>query len=519
MIMIALKYFWKGFSMSGIFLKFKRRLNSIRLSRASMIGIAVGLLSSGVWLILYKLAVINFEPITSLFVGLGAALLCGGLVFVFTGKSDKVFAEELDRMFNLKARVQTMVAYSKEEGDMISIQRQDAERALSKIPVKSYKFKRAWIYIIAMVLAVIPFVVGIALDDVREYTPPEEIIPFELSALQETGINEMIKYVETSEMEEEFKTSIVDELRGLLAKLRVIKTQPQMIAAVSNSMSVIRDITYESSTATEILNALWYTDDVYLRYFAKALDTSDWNAPEWGDFAEKITDYAGVLMGDNKADAESGVVIDSKENLKFALDIMTRKLDGALDDSGVGEDDEIRLAIKRLFYNNPGGFAPLLASIDYIDADTARKNLNLCFEFNSENLYNAISLNKTNANVGEYVMIRLGSLFGVPSPEFERPEFVKTGESIGDKGPDDDKNDKDNSNSTGGLGTGATFGSNDIVIDPFTGEPIEYGKLFSKYYGIMFEKLEGDTYTEEQKEAIRKYFDLLYGSTQKEEGK
>lgn len=505
--------------MSGNFLKFKRRLNSIRLSRAVMVGVALGLLSSGVWLILYKLAVINYEPITSLFVGLGAALLCGGLVFAFTGKSDKAFAEELDRMFSLKARVQTMVAYSKEEGDMISIQRQDADNALSKIPVKSYKFKRAWIYITAMVLAVIPLVVGIVLSDVREYTPPEQIIPFELSTLQEIGINEMIKYVESSEMEEEYKTPIADELRSLLAKLRVIKTQPEMIAAVNSSMALICNITYESSTATEILNALWDTDDVYFRYLAKALDTSEWSAPEWGDFAEKITDYAGVLMGDNKANEESDDVVDSKENLKFALDTMSRKLDGALDASGVGEDDEIRLAINRLFYNNPGGFAPLLASIDYIDADTARKNLNLCFEFNSENLYDAISLNKVNANVGEYVMIRLGSLFGVTSPEFERPEFYKTGEPIGDKDPDGDNNDKDNSNSSGGVGTGATFGSNDIVIDPFTGEPTEYGKLFSKYYGIMFEKLEGDTYTEEQKEAIRKYFDLLYGSTQREDGK
>lgn len=504
--------------MSGIFLKFKRRRNAIRVARASMIGVALGLASSGLWLILYKLAVINFEPITALFIALGVALVSGGLVFILTGKSDKAFAEELDSAFDLKARVQTMVEYRGEDGDMISIQREDAERALSQIPVRSYKFKRLWIYITALVLSVIPFTVGIALADSRDYTPPEEVIPFELSNLQRTGLNELIAYVESSDMEEEYKTQIADELRDLLAELEIIKTKPEMIVAVSESMSVICDITYESSTATEVMNALWDSDDVYFRHLAKSLNMSHLNAPEWGDFAENIMDYAGVLMGDDKdGDSNSSEPVSHKENLKFALDTMTRKLKTTLDEAGVGEDDEICVAINRLFYGNPGGFAPLLASIDYIDEADARANLLLCFEFNSENLYNAMSLNKINAGVGEHAMMRLASLFGVSTPEFERPEFVKNGETVGGGNIGDDEKDN-NTESDGGIGDGATFGSNDIVIDPFTGEPTEYGELFAKYYGTMFERLEGDSYTEEQKEAIRKYFDLLYGKTQKEEG-
>ena len=508
--------------MSDFFLKFKRRRNSIRIARALMLGAAAGLLSSGIWLILYKLDVIDFAPITALLIGAAALLLCGGLVFAFTGKRDQAFAEELDATFDLKERVQTMVAYSGEEGPMFDIQRRDADASLARIPLKSYKFKGLWIYITVLVLALAPLLAGIITADVREYTPPEQVIPFELSNLQENGINQLISGLEKSDMEEEYKTPIIEELKDLLAKLRKIKTQPQMQAAVNKSMETIRAITYESSTETEVLNALWDSDDIYFRHFAKVLDTSEWGDPNeetWGDFAENLNVYyVGVLMGDNKKDDGSGEVVVGKANLKFALDTMSRKLRTTLDEADVGAEDEICVAINKLFNGNPGGFAPLLASLDYIDEEAARNNLTLCFDFNGKNIYNALAFNKINALEGEFVMMRLGSLFGVSVPEFERPEFVKNGESVGGEGSEDEK-DNNNQNSDGGIGNGATFGSDDIVIDPFTGEPTEYGKLFAKYYGIMYEKLEGDSYTEEQKEAIRKYFDLLYGSTQKEEGK
>ena len=135
----------------------------------------------------------------------------------------------------------------------------------------------------------------------------------------------------------------------------------------------------------------------------------------------------------------------------------------------------------------------------------------------SNALYDAISLNKVNANVGEQAMKKLATLLLVPIPEFERPEFVKNNESINkNQGTGDD--DNNNTSGDGGVGPGATYGSNDIVIDPLTGEPIEYGKLLDKYNAIMYEKLDGDSYTEEQKEAIKKYFDLLWSGLEKKEG-
>ncbi len=500
--------------MSGSFLKFKKRRNRIRAAVAAMVGGSAGLVTAGVLLILTKLAVIEFNILPALFAGLGVGLIVGGIVFLLGGRTDGALARRLDSEFGLKARAQTMIAYQGEEGELVALQREDAEAALADIPVKAYKFKGLPVYITALVLSAALLAAGFTVPDMSDYVPPEEIEAFELSDMQRAGLKELIKYVEYSGMEEEFRAPIAEELSGLLSELEEIDTAPDMRAALAKSMAVICDITYNSSTAAELLDALWDSDDVYLRYLAVALDTSSWSAPDWGDFAEGLAEYSSVLMGDKN---EGDDALHGKEALKYALDGMTRRLDIVLISSGLDESDEIYSALLTLFNRNPGGLAPLLGAIDYYDDTAAREALGQSLDLNSRTLYDAISLNRTNAYTGEYAMTRLAGLFLVPLPEFERPEFVRTGElPDGGQGGTDDK--ENSGNTSGGVGTGATYGSDDIVLDPITGKPIKYGELLDKYNAIMNERLEGDFYTEEQKDAIRKYFDLLYKGIEKEEG-
>ena len=501
--------------MSGTFLKFKRRRNLIRIIRSALVGTSVGLCTAGVWLILTKLAVIGFEPISSLYIGAGLALLTGGILFLFSGRSDGSLAKELDSEFDLKARVQTMIAYEGEEGEIISLQREDTEQTLSRVPIKSYKFKRLWIYLVVLLISAATLVAGLLVKDMRDYVPPEEIEAFELSDMQRAGLNELIRYVENSSMEEEFRAPIVDELRNLLAALEEITTMPDMQAALATSMAVICDITYESSTATEMLNALWDSDDIYFKHLAMTLDTSSWSAPDWGDFAEGLTEFSIVLMGDEN---EGEGALQGVASLKWALDSMSRKLDFVLESSGLNETDEIYAAINRLFNANPGGFKVILGGIDWLDDDAAREALNQSLNLNSQNIYDAISLNRVNAATGEYTMTRLASLFLVPLPRFERPEFVRNGELP--DGSHNSGNDKENVNGNpdGGLGEGATYGGEGQVLDPLTGKYVSYTDLIDKYNAIMNERLDGNSYTEEQKKIIQEYFALLYGGLE-EEGK
>lgn len=499
--------------MSDNFLKFKRRLSKIRLMRAAFVGASVGFGSAGIWLLLTKLAVIEFESIIAIFIGLGLALLTFAAVFLIGRRSDRSLAAELDTKFGLKARVQTMIAYKDQDGELIALQREDADAALGSVPVKSYKFNRLWIYITSLAVCTAILVSGLVIGDVRDYVPPEEIEAFELSDMQRAGLTELIKYVESSNMEEEFRTPIAEELERLLLALEDVHTVPDMRAELALSMAVISDITYESSTAAEMLNALWDSDDLYFKHLAVVLDTSSWPSPDWGDFAEKLTAYSSVLMGDNN-EGESALV--GVASLKWALDSMMRKLDFVLDSSGLDENDEIYAAIYRLFKANPGGFSPIFSSIDYYDDTTAREALNQSLTLNSQTLYDAISLNRVNAATGEYTMTRLSSLFLVPLAEFERPEFVKNGEQPDGSYKSDSDKESGGGSVDGGVGGGATYGSDDIVLDPLTGEPIPYVELIDRYNAIMNERLSSGSYTEEQKKAIRKYFDLLYMGIKKE---
>ncbi len=503
--------------MSEQFLKFKKRLRAICLIRALLVGLSAGMAVGGGMLLLWKTAVLEFDPIISLIAGLIALAAAGGITYLLGRKSNKALAGELDAKFNLKARVQTMIAYGGEEGDMIALQREDADRALSKIRVKEYKFKGLWIYIIVLVLSAALLIAGFVVKNVRNIPPTEQVTPFELSAVQESAMKEIIRNVTNSELEEEFKAPMVAELEALLASLRNIKTEPEMKKAVSDSMAVICSITYASSTATEVLDGLWNTQDTYLRYLAEVLDTSSWSTPNWQDFAEKLNAYSAVLTGDDKRE-EGGETASALESLKWSLESMSLNIDYALKNSGVGEDDELRTAINRLFIRNPGGFNRLLAVIDTKNEQEAREALSECLDLCKDELFAAISLNKVNANVGEYAMTRLSVLFSVGRPEFERPGFVKRGESADDGSQGSDEENNEQKPGDGGIGGGASYGSDDLVLDPLTGEYVKLGVLIDKYNTIMNERLNSDFYTEEQKTAIKKYFELLYSGIKKEEG-
>jgi hypothetical protein len=132
----------------------------------------------------------------------------------------------------------------------------------------------------------------------------------------------------------------------------------------------------------------------------------------------------------------------------------------------------------------------------------------------TDRIYAVISAQKINTNVGEYVLGKLSALFGVPIPAFERPVLSENG---GD-GSESDREEGEGSG--GGVGEGAVFGSDDLVLDPITGEYVEYGRLYAEYNRRMLERLENEEYgyTEAQKKAIEKYFALLYGGLKEEDG-
>ncbi|MBR7116413.1 MAG: hypothetical protein IKC87_01735 [Clostridia bacterium] len=497
--------------MGANFLRFKNKAFIIRLSKSILSGAAVGTLTAGVLLLLMKLMVMELIPWIVIVSGLGGAMLSFGLSFLLLGGSDMTLARRLDTEFSLKEKVRTMVEYRDGEGAMLAIQREDAEESLSRIPTKSFKAKRLWIYIVAVCLGAAMLLVGIFAPDQRK-PDEDEIVPFELSAMQRAGINELISYVDGSGAEAAVKSALKDELAKLLEQLEDAETVPEMQAILSTSLTEITKITYDSSSVTEILTSMWTGADALMRVFAKSLDTSKWDEPEWGDFAEGFMAFRNELgyTGEAETSTEDELIAD----LRWKLDAICLKTDNSLKNSRIAEDDKLYAVIARFLYadgvssdgKSLSGLKKLLTSLDSMTHAQALIELDHTFEVMSNEIYAVLAELKINANTGEYVLSKLSVLFGAPIPKFERPNLKDPGES----GSNDE--DKDEDSVGGGVGEGVQYGSNDLVLDPITGKYVEYGTLYSAYNALMIEKLEGPqcSYTEEQKKAIQKYFALLY---------
>ena len=504
------------------FLKFKAKSARIGTISAVLAGASAGLAAFGISLLLSKLALLDFEPIISLPIGALAALIVGAVLFFVFKKSDKRLAMELDRIFGLNEKVQTMVQYEAESSEMLELQRQDAESSLATVGLKAYKPGHLWMYFVALILGAALTVSSVVVENRRDYVPPEEVIPFELSAMKERGLEELIKYVEESEMEELYRVSVADALKKLLADLKVTKTEPEMKAHLSEAMALILLTTYDSSSSAEILDALWDSGDKLVRELARTLDTSEWSEPDWGDYAFKLSEFKGQLVGDIEGEEQNE---DLDNGIVWRLDSLSLKVGLALPKSGIQTDDAIYSALIKLVsdgeYVADGqrfhGLSGVVKKGSGLSNEELLAMIEATFTGMSNEIFSAIEQKKINTNVGEYALTKLSTLFLVPLPEFERPAFVKNG-ADGEGGSDSGGKDEEESGggSSGGVGMGSVYGSDDLVLDPLTGEYVKYGTLLDKYFAVMEAKIAEGNYTELQKEAIRKYFALLYGGIKKD---
>lgn len=503
-----------GDIMGENFKRFKKRAFLHRLLGSVLGGISAGLATAGALLLLYKLEVISLLPLYCALIGGGAALLVGGALFLILGGSDAALASRLDRELGLYERVGTMVAYSDSPDGMHVIQREDAEEKLSLIPTSRLRFKRLWIFLAALLVGAALLAVGIIVKDQRTAPEPPKIKPFALSAMQEAGIIELIAYVDTSEMDEPYKAELKDELGKLLTELKAVDTEPQMLATMAASLTEISAITYDSSSMTEILNALWATGGDRIQALAKALDTTEMTDPDWGEFADNYNAYIVALSVLTVSDAEGAAEPTDAERLahiKWSLEDVSIKVARGLTTSGIKAGDPLydiltfMVSDGEVSEDGAFGYAALLSLIDDWPYEIASAELTKTLNAMSEPLFNVISRQKINANTGEYVQRKLSVLFEVPIPPFERPTLKDSGTS---GGGDDDQSGA----TSGGVGEGVQYGSDDLVLDPLTGKYVKYSELYAKYNTLMLEKLSNADYgyTEAQKKAIEKYFALLY---------
>lgn len=502
------------------FIKFKKKALAICWIKTAVIGLAVGMLFFGVFLLLSKFEVLAMQPILSLPIGIGAMLLSGGVAFLLLYRTDRALARKLDEQFALDERTQTMLAYGDKQGTLYDLQRKDADASLAAVPLENFKFTNLWVYIVSACIGVSSLTAGLVLAPEEEIVIPPPPEAFAITDIQVAAMEELIVYVENSAMQSPYKENVTTSLRDLLEGLKQATTVDVKDALLETAVEDINDETDDSSAAVELMNALWSTEAEGIKRLAETLNYYDWTkGEEWTNFTDELTEFRTSFMHADSVTENPDVALMATDTAALLL----RTESGvtlSLTRAGVPNTDGLYVQLTRFASANESydngthlyGCSTLSAQTETIGYEQAQKELDATFSVLGADIFHALEQHAANTSTGEYAMTRLAELFDCSLPKFERPNFYLT--STGEDLPDGEEG----GGGMGGIGSGAVYGSDDLVLDPLTNTYVEYGTILDKYYGMMFSKVEGGSYTEQEKEAMEKYFDILYGGFDEEEG-
>lgn len=503
------------------FVRFKRKAFAICMIKSGLLGLAVGALLAGALLLLSNFEILRLKPIVSLLIGMGGALLVGAGGYFLFRSSDQKIARRLDEEFALQEKVQTMLAYKEEEAAIYRLQRADANAAVDAVSGKRLKWKRLWIYIVCACIGAGALVSGFLVKP-KEETPPPPPPPtaFALTDIQAAAMEELILYVQNSTMQSPYKENVATSLQGLLDELKLATTMEERDAALEKSIDEIYKQTDDSSSAVELMDALWMgaLESNSVKRLAKALNYYDWTkADEWDSFSEEMTAFRASFI-------HADTVTETPDEEKMAKETgellggMEFHITSALTRAGMPSEDKVYEQLTRFWEAQEGykegghlyGFTPLSQVAEIIGYQALQKELDATFSGISAELFRGLEQHAANTGTGEYAMTKLKELFGYALPRFERPNFYAT--SDGDTPPDGESGAPSKPVTPGDT----VYGSNDLVLDPMTNGYVEYGTILDKYYSLMFGKVQDGNYTEEEKEAMQKYFEILYGESKKE---
>ncbi len=503
------------------FTKLKSKAFKIRLIKSSLLGAGLALFIMGLLFLLSTLELLIIKPIFTLLIGGGVLAASFALLYFLLYKSNSKFAKELDRKFELNEKVQTMLAFKDSEGAICELQRDDAESSLANVKIKTFDFKSLWSYLLCFVVGIAMLAVSFVIKpkEIIEPPPVVESVPFEITEIQIAALEELIEYVNASEMEEPYRSEISATLVVLLGDLKLATTVDEKDSSVGKAMDAIFDQTGLSSNAVEIINELWRMDTASTKALAKALNYYDWpKLDEWDKFVSKISEFRATLTY-NLTEGEELNEEARLEATKLLFAEVSENIITTLTAARVERDDELYVVLMRLatanevdeqFGTRIYGLQTLSEYIESLGYQNTQRELDATFTALNNEIFRILSQHKINTDTGEYAMTKLSTLFDYPLPKFERPQMFDA--SIGGE-----SGTEDGTGGGGAISGGTEYGSDDLVFDPYTGKYVEYGVILDKYYALMFGKVEDGDYTEEEKAAMEKYFDILYGGFDNED--
>lgn len=483
-----------------------KKLKTKYFTRAIIIscagGLCCALLVVGALLLGFKLGAVNFFWAFYIPIALAAFAIAGGLTFLFLRPTDVKVAKKLDKDNSLNEKIQTMIEYDGKEGDIVSLQREDADHILSGIKPKRPNLSFILSSAAACVLACAMFFTGVFVPARAE--AGREDPPFIITNWQETALNALISDIRSSDLQTETKTFVLVSLEALLEMLKGEIPQSEMMIAVESVMDSVVKMAGEVNSYTVIAEQL--SKDERLKDYAAALKSS---AKSYGagkelntyqvvlNKREIITSSVNKFMKD-LADAETENFNKLTQFLQWRTEVISlyEKLNSALEGvKGFDESDALYSALKTY-----AGQIAFHVDEDGIAMDIRRSRIEADGNTLAQNAGMALDTQSYTEMTCEFTRRRLAAIFGITITD--PPEGNDPGNSddpIGSEGPNI---------STGPGGHGG--GTDDEIYDTGAGEYVKYmDVIFTKYYPAFDAILDGEDLPEETKARIREYLRAL----------
>lgn len=471
--------------MGSGFLKFKRKVNTNALIKSLLLGISMGLVVFSVLFILYKREMIALQPLFSVLIGVGVAVIVSGGIYFCSKPKDEKLAKRLDKDLNLHEKVQTMLAFEGDDGAMKKLQRNDANAKLVEAPLSTVKFKGIWTYVAITLLSLATLISSFIIP--AKFPAEEEDPPFDFTQWQKLRVENLIEYVERSDMLKNPKTYTIQQLENLIVALDEVETESVMKTYVVNVIVNVDARVDQVNSYATIRKSLGNTSETDLIKFANVLKELQYSAS-----VTAFDNFREIFAYETFTETVEG----------FNGDVQTALLESGYDDS-----DTLYATIVA-FLGDLEQLSNNWSSHTEISFDVALNGdsgIGGIFTNFAMEAHSALSEQKDNRRVSDYVINDLMDIFEL-SPE-DIPDLGDEELDYQDK--ENDGGGEDEGAAPGGIGSGGTdYGSNDLIFDPEKGY-ILYGEVLNDYETIMDELLNDDSIPQEVKDKIRDYFNSL----------
>lgn len=508
-------------------LKTEYLIRTVLLCAAS--GVAAGLLAVGIVLLSLKLNAININPAFYVLIGAGVAAALFSALFFILRPDDKKVAKNLDDGYSLNEKIQTMVEYSKVNGALVNIQREDAAGRLSALKLKAPPVKRIVAACCAFVLGLAVFITSVAVpakavqnSDVTE----EPEIEWMYTEIQRIEVEQLIADVKSSGLNESVKSSVEDILTEMHASLGKITLLDGMRGTVLSAVAKTDAALSAENSYLKISKAVAAVQNELLTPLAeKAVE----GVSAYRSLDGRITTLARVneialTFDDSIAEAllegVQPIILKFSEytGVKFRnfyadLTALCDGLSAAIENCGYDESDGfyksftdfiagLRVDAERA---NSGGGMTIATILGFVPETCEKFTLSAAKELGVQTYV---------CMTDEFIRNRLADIFGLRIADLPSNEDIIPPAKEENNGNGDNKNP----NQSGGGGDKIKdFGSDDYIYSPQKDDHVKYVEEIYGYNAEVNGRLLNGEADDELAESIRKYFEILFDGIKDDE--